>query len=224
MAGGKVDAMENDWLNYELRAQAYTPGDKWAGLYTTSPTSDVGTGGTEVSGNAYARQQITRAAGSWNAPAGAGATNVGAVSFPTATPAGWGVVKTLGLFDAVTAGTLRYVIPLVVPAFGYREFVANDIATGDIQSNAHGLVANDPVRFFPVGALALPTGLAFDTIYYVIATGLTANVFRVSTSQGGAATVPSVVGQGEVAKDASFNVVANSQLTFAAGTITVGED
>lgn len=29
---------------------------------------------------------------------------------------------------------------------------------------------------------------------------------------------------GEVAKDASFDVVLNSQLSFAAGTITVGED
>lgn len=222
IAGGKVNAMENDWLNYELRAQAYTPGDKWAGLFTVSPTADDGTGGTEVSGNAYARQQITRAAGSWNAPAGTGATNVTVVNFPTATGA-WGRVKTLGLWDAVTAGNLRYMIPLVNQAFGYKNFTAEDITNNDIFCPAHGLVANDVVRFFPVGG-TLPTGIAFDTLYHVIATGLTTDVFRVSTTQGGSAVDITAVGAGEVAKDASFDVVLNSQLSFAAGTITVGED
>lgn len=225
MAGGKVDAMENDWLNYELRAVAYAPGDKWAGLFTVSPTADAGTGGTEVSGGAYARQQITRASGSWNAPAGSGATNVTPVNFPTATAA-WGRVLTLGLWDAVTAGTLRYIIPLVVPAFGYKNFAvstAADITNNDIGCAAHGLVANDVVRFFPVGG-TLPAGLSFDTRYFVISTGLATDSFRVSTTQGGSVVDITGAGAGEVAKDASFDVVLNSQLTFAAGTITVGED
>jgi hypothetical protein len=50
---------------------------------------------------------------------------------------------------------------------------------------AHGLVAGDAVRFYTTGAL--PTGLTANTTYYVIASGLTADVFRVATSAGGAA-------------------------------------
>lgn len=50
---------------------------------------------------------------------------------------------------------------------------------------AHGYVANDTVVFSTTGAL--PTGLTAGTTYYVISTGLGADTFRVSTSQGGAA-------------------------------------
>lgn len=52
-------------------------------------------------------------------------------------------------------------------------------------STGHGLLENDTVVFATTGAL--PTGLVAGTTYYVIATGLTADAFEVSTSQGGAA-------------------------------------
>lgn len=52
-------------------------------------------------------------------------------------------------------------------------------------ATAHGLVANDTVVFATTGAL--PTGLTAGTTYYVISTGLTADAFEVSTSEGGAA-------------------------------------
>lgn len=50
---------------------------------------------------------------------------------------------------------------------------------------AHGLAAGDKVTFTTTGAL--PTGLAANTTYYVIATGLAADTFRVSATDGGAA-------------------------------------
>ena len=50
---------------------------------------------------------------------------------------------------------------------------------------AHGLAANNVVYFSTSGAL--PTGLTEGTAYYVISTGLTANAFEVSTTEGGAA-------------------------------------
>lgn len=50
---------------------------------------------------------------------------------------------------------------------------------------AHGLAANDTIIFSTT--IALPTGLTAGTVYYVIAAGLTADAFEVSTSQGGAA-------------------------------------
>jgi hypothetical protein len=60
-------------------------------------------------------------------------------------------------------------------------------ATTDlITLNSHGLLAGDRVRFTNTGG-ALPAGLAAATNYFVIASGLTANAFKVSATVGGAA-------------------------------------
>lgn len=80
-------------------------GSVYASLHTAA-TADDGTG-TEVSGNAYARQALSKAAGTWTAPAAAGViTNVAAVTFPAATPATWGTVTHGALFDALTTGNM----------------------------------------------------------------------------------------------------------------------
>lgn len=64
--------------------------------------------------------------------------------------------------------------------------VTISIATPAVISwTAHGLVAGDFVRFYTTGAL--PTGLTANTTYWVIAAGLTADAFRVSATEGGAA-------------------------------------
>ena len=52
-------------------------------------------------------------------------------------------------------------------------------------SGSHGLSSGDAVTFILRGAGALPAGLSPVYTYYVIATGLTATDFRVSTSPGG---------------------------------------
>lgn len=222
MAGGWTDAAENALLDYELKATAYTPGDKWAALFTVSPT-DAGAGGTEFTGGAYARQQLARATGTWAAAAGAGSTNTPAVTFPQAT-ANLGRALTLCLMDAATAGTVRHVLPMVTGSYkNFAVHTATDITNNDIGCPVHGFVANDVVRFFAVGG-TLPTGLATDTRYFVIATGLATDTFRVSTTQGGAALDITAAGAGEVAKDASFDVVLNSQLSFAAGQVLVSLD
>lgn len=49
---------------------------------------------------------------------------------------------------------------------------------------AHGLAAGDRIKFT---AGTLPTGVALNTIYYVLAAGLTANDFEFSLTKGGAA-------------------------------------
>lgn len=50
---------------------------------------------------------------------------------------------------------------------------------------AHGLVAGDPVSITTTGAL--PTGLVASTVYYVMASGLAANTFKLSAAPGGVA-------------------------------------
>lgn len=64
--------------------------------------------------------------------------------------------------------------------------VAISIATpGVITWNDHGLVAGQPVVFETTGAL--PTGIVASTVYYVLATGLTSNSFRIGATDGGTA-------------------------------------
>jgi len=84
----------------------------YVGLFTTNPTSDAATsnGSTEVSGNAYARQPITASSG-WSAiVSGSGTStqisNAAVITFPAPTPATWGNIIGVGIFDASTAGNL----------------------------------------------------------------------------------------------------------------------
>lgn len=97
------DYLEEKYLNM-MRGTAFTaPSAVYLALFTAAP-SDSG-GGTEVSGNAYARQAITFAAAS--NPAGTMTTSA-TIDFPTATPSGWGTITHMGIFDASSAGNLLW--------------------------------------------------------------------------------------------------------------------
>jgi hypothetical protein len=114
--------LENALINGTLRATSYTaPTTVYVGLFTSDPT-DAGSG-TEVSGNAYARQSATFAAPS----NGASSTNAD-VQFPQATGA-WGTVGWFGIFDALTTGNLMYHGALTV---------SKTIETGDVFKIASG--------------------------------------------------------------------------------------
>jgi hypothetical protein len=58
-----------------------------------------------------------------------------------------------------------------------------DAASNLLTSAAHGLEADEPVRFTSI--TTLPAGLVAGTTYYVIASGLTADAFKVSATVGG---------------------------------------
>lgn len=85
---------------------AYAPPGIWIGLFTVVPT-DAG-GGTEVTGGAYARVQVSQLDASWAAPSGtpSATSNSAAVTFPAPSGANWGVIVAVGFFDAATAGNL----------------------------------------------------------------------------------------------------------------------
>ena len=67
---------------------------------------------------------------------------------------------------------------------GVTATAASDLLT-TTESALHGLVENDTVIFETDGTI--PTGLTADTIYYVIAGGLTTTAFKVSATLGGSA-------------------------------------
>ncbi len=107
----KSNLLEDGLLNHVFRGVAFPTlgASVHIGLLTAAP-SDAG-GGTEVTGGAYARVAVTRAAGSFAAPAdNAGSqrtSNSAAITFPSPT-ANWGTVTHFGIYDAGTAGNLLY--------------------------------------------------------------------------------------------------------------------
>lgn len=108
---GKSTYLEDkilDWMAGTTFPAA--PSAVYLALFTTQP-ADAGTGGTEVSGGAYARQTFTFGSKSNASGSGRQEANSGSVTFPTAT-ANWGTVTSFGIYDASSAGNLLYVAAL----------------------------------------------------------------------------------------------------------------
>lgn len=103
------DYLEGELIKHIFRTGSFTkPTVLAVGLFTAAP-SDSG-GGTEVSGNGYARVTANPLDANWAAPVtGNGVTsNVSTISFPTPTGAGWGTVTHFGIFDASSGGNLLF--------------------------------------------------------------------------------------------------------------------
>lgn len=99
------DYLEQAIINHIFRGTTFTaPTTLYIALYTAAP-SDSG-GGTEVSGNAYARVAVTCNTTNWSAPGVGGSTsNSVAITFPTATGS-WGSIVAIGILDASSGGNL----------------------------------------------------------------------------------------------------------------------
>jgi hypothetical protein len=104
---GATNAQEAVILNHITGVTSYTmPTALWVGLFTTAPTADDGTGGTEVSGTGYTR--VTAVGGTyWNTATTGSVTNKIAISFPEA-GGNWDTIIYVGIFTAQTNGTLLY--------------------------------------------------------------------------------------------------------------------
>ena len=101
MAGSFTDYLEDKLLKHTFTNTAFTsPTTVYLGLFTSAPT-DTG-GGTELSGNAYARQAVTFAVSGTSPTL---ATNSSAIEYPTAT-ASWGTLVAVAVFDASTSGNM----------------------------------------------------------------------------------------------------------------------
>jgi hypothetical protein len=158
------------------------------GLHTA-----LGAAGAEVAGGspAYGRKAIT-----WNTGTNP-KTIVAAVTFDV--PAGT-TIMAVQAWSASTAGTSRAWQPAGNSARRAFSVDSAGVTANLIFSPAHGVTTNDRVVFWPTIGAVLPTGLAEDTGYFVIATGLTTDAFSVSTTQGGAAVDITAIGDGDVQK------------------------
>lgn len=89
-----------------------------------------------------------------------------------------------GKFTA--SGGLRAYVERVHTKYEFVPFTVTIASPGVFSATGHGLVAGDTVVLETDGAL--PTGLTADTVqYFVIATDLTADAFKVSLTLGGSA-------------------------------------
>lgn len=87
---------ETNVLTWTFTSNAVTRPTAWyLGLFTAAP-GEAG-GGTEVSGNGYARKAVTFTV------SGNLATNSGAIEFDAATGS-WGTITHVAVFDALTGG------------------------------------------------------------------------------------------------------------------------
>ena len=115
--------LENALLEGTLRGNTFTaPANVWMSLYSTQNTP--GTAGTELTGNGYARQQVT-----FGAAASGEITSNAAVTF-TASGNAWPMAVSAAIMSANTAGNMLYyynISPRTVNAGDSLVFATGDI-------------------------------------------------------------------------------------------------
>jgi hypothetical protein len=101
---GASDYLEAAVLDHVFDLAAFSPpASMYVALFTAAP-SDSG-GGTEVSGNAYARVQVTNDSTTWSRTTST-VSNIIAITFAAPSPSAWGTVTHYGVFDASSGGNL----------------------------------------------------------------------------------------------------------------------
>lgn len=114
MPQGKTTSYEAAVLNTERGTTLTAPANMYVGLFGVIPAND-GAAGTEISGNAYARQLCGFAAPTGSAPSTI--ANAADILFPVQTPAGYGNVVGVGTWDALTAGNLKKFVSITTINF-----------------------------------------------------------------------------------------------------------
>lgn len=140
--------------------------------------------------------------------------NDAVITFPTNTGASQDVIG-FGTHTASTGGTLRLI-----------DFLDSDppiIGTADsadlITAYAHGLSADQRVFVLAAPGAVIPTGLSENTPYFVLATGLTADAFKLSTTSGGAAVDITAGGAAQFIPYTARTIANGATPEFAIGTL-----
>jgi hypothetical protein len=193
-------------------------------FYYALHTADPGEAGSAVTSEAaytnYARVAVARS-GSGFSVSGSATTPVANVDFPQS-GAGSNEVETH--FSIVnTASGAGIILASGIIGSGPKPFTA-DAASDLITSPAHGFATDDRIVFEAIEGLSLPTGITQGTRYFVLATGLTTDAFKISTTSGGSAVDVTVSGGGLLYKSTAITVVGSGvtpRLTTAT-TVTIG--
>ena len=111
---GKTQAQTDAVLNVLRGTNITAPASVYVGLFSANPANDA-SAGTELSGNGYARQQVTFGAPATDTGNVRKISNVGVITFGPATGADWAPAVGFGIFDALTNGNLLYWDSLTTP-------------------------------------------------------------------------------------------------------------
>jgi hypothetical protein len=166
----------------------------------------------------YARTAVTFGAAGDTTPAGGRQiANSGAVTFPQNTGANQDVIA-YGLYSADTGGTL-----VAIGLLDTDQPIAGtvDASTDLITAYAHGLEADQRVFFMAAPFGTPPDVFAEDTAYYVLAAGLTADAFALSTSSGGSAVNATTSGEAMFLPYKSQTIATNATAELATGTVVI---
>lgn len=200
--------------------ESIATGVKFVGVHTLT---DPGTGTTANSGEATGGSPAyARLAATWSAAAAGQKVNTSTFLFDV--PAGTYAFFTLWNTSTLNSGTqyLGY-IPFGGAAAikGFGEVDSTGVTNDTITSSGHGLTTDDRVIVYNVFAESIPTGLTEGTIYFVLASGLTADVFKVALTSGGAAI--NITGQGELYFQKTIPEVfgAQGQISVAASALVL---
>jgi hypothetical protein len=198
------------------RMDESSPGGAGVGAtHSSLHTAYSTTGANEVTGGApaYARKAVTWAAASGRAKAG---TLAAAFDVPAATTVRW-----IGFYDALTVGTFLGMTPNgggIPEAF---EANAAGVTSNTLDAPSHGFSAGNSVVVWTVPGASLPAPLAEGTVYWVIATGLTADAFQLSATSGGSALDITAVGSGMAQRIVEETFGAQGTLTVSSATLTL---
>jgi hypothetical protein len=173
---------------------------------------------TEAAYTSYARAAVTWGSPAVTSPAGGRqVANSGAVSFPANTGSNEDEFA-FGVYSASTGGTLEAIgfLDDDPPILGVGE------PTGEtITAFAHGLVADQRVYVLAAPGAVIPTGLSENVAYFVLASGLTADVFKVSTTSGGSAVNITAGGASLFMPYKAVTVAGGATPSFAIGALVV---
>ena len=173
---------------------------------------------TEANFTGYARVAVTFGAAGVTSPAGGRKiANSGAVTFPKNTGSNQDVIA-YGCYTADTNGTL-----IAIGLLDTDQPIAGTcLASSDlITAYGHGLVTDQRV-FMLASPFGIPPDVfAEDTPYYVLAAGLTADVFALSASSAGAAINASTSGVAMWIPYKVQTIASNAVAEFAIGQILI---
>jgi hypothetical protein len=199
--------------------ESITAGVKFVGVFTSA--TEPGTGATHTATEAtggtptYARQGVTF---------GAAATGQKSNSASITLDVPPGTYPWIGLFNTVTgnvSGNYLGYAPINGSVKGVANVDTTDVTNDTISSAAHGLTTDDRVQVFNVFAESLPAGLTEGTLYFVLASGLTTDVFKLATTSGGTAINITAVGELYFQKVIPEVFASQGQITIAIGALVL---
>ena len=173
---------------------------------------------TEANYTGYARVAVTFGAAGDTTPAGGRKiSNSGAVTFGQNTGSDQAVIA-YGCYSAITTGTLE-----AIGLLDTDQPIAGTVSASSdlVTAYAHGLQTDQRVFMMKAPFGAAPDVFAENTAYFVLANGLTSDLFALSLTSGGAAINATTSGVALFIPYKSQTIASNATPEFAIGQIVI---